>query len=200
MRSGRGSSPTASQSPATARHSRKQLRVVGDGHGDDHARGAGGEGEADVVRSLHAPGDLEWHRHREATRPIASRFAGRPARAPSMSTMWISCAPAATNRSAIRSGRSVGDAAPVAAPGQWTMRERPFSTSIDGMTSTTGRYPFGRRAGVPLASAASSRRWKLIGREPLRSSVSWKRLRLKRSPRRRCSSARSWSSRTLPSR
>src|ERR1035437_1810231 len=53
-----------------------------------------------------------------------------------MSTMWMSLAPCATNRSAMRSGRSVGEPSPVAAPGQWTRRERPFSTSMDGTTST----------------------------------------------------------------
>ena len=55
---------------------------------------------------------------RRATPPTVSRLAGAPARAPSKSTRWISRAPRATNRSAIRSGRSVGAPMPAPAPGQ----------------------------------------------------------------------------------
>ena len=57
-------------------------------------------------------------RLRDAIAPTASRLAGAPETAPSKSTRWMSRAPWATNRSTIRSGRSVGAPIPVAAPGQ----------------------------------------------------------------------------------
>src|SRR3970282_983951 len=91
-----------------------------------------------------------------ATAAIASRFAGRPRRAPSRSTRWMSGAPSATKWRAIRSGRSVGAPVPVAAPGQKTTRERPFSRSMLGMTCTTWppprlfRYEPAERAARPL--------------------------------------------------
>ena len=64
--------------------------------------------------------------------------------------------------------------------------------------------PRGRSRGSPArtdqAPVVSSRRWKLIGSEPLRSSASWKPFRLNRSPSRRCSSSRRLSSNVRPSR
>jgi hypothetical protein len=45
-------------------------------------------------------------------------LAGWPDRAPSKSTRWITLAPRAEKRSAMRSGRSVGAPTPAAAPGQ----------------------------------------------------------------------------------
>src|SRR4051812_46172416 len=62
-------------------------------------------------------------------------------------------APCRANRSAIISGRSVGAPTPAAAPGQDTMRDRPFSRSIAGITSTRG----GRRW-TPAAERRASRR------------------------------------------
>ena len=66
----------------------------------------------------------------------------RRLRAPSKSTTWTTRAPSSTNRSAIRSGRSVGAPTPDEAPGQNTTRERPRSRSIDGMTCTCGFRPW----------------------------------------------------------
>ena len=54
--------------------------------------------------------------------------------------------------------------------------------------------------GAGQLPAVSSRRWKLTGSDPFRSSVSWNALRLKASPSRRCSSARNPRRSVRPSR
>ena len=92
------------------RRTRAAVRLVDDAIEDDPGR-PGGEREADVVRALEPAGDLERHRHSRRHRPDrlevapAGRHALRPSRRGGSSAR-----PAATNRSAIRSGRSVGDA------------------------------------------------------------------------------------------
>ena len=111
-------------------------------------------------------------------------------------------APGPTKCSAIRSGRSVQGADAGETPGQKTIRDRPCSTSIAGMICTRSGGEVGEvgRPGGRAPSPSRARRWKLMGGEPPRRSVSWNARSEKASPRRRCSSARSSSSRTLPRR
>ena len=71
-RSGRGSSPTASQSPAMAQAGRQVVRPVGDGRGHDDPRRAGGEGELDGLRPTRR------RRPAAAARPCATRWRRRP--------------------------------------------------------------------------------------------------------------------------
>ena len=117
-RSGRGSSPTASQSPATATHARRSSGRSAMTVDEDDPGRAGGEGQADRLGRVDAAGELERDRDPGRDRPDGVEVARTPARAPSKSTRWISRAPIATNRSAIRSGRSVGAPTPDPAPGQ----------------------------------------------------------------------------------
>ena len=104
---------------------------VGDASGQDDAGRTGGEREPDRVGRFEAAGELE--RDRDARRDRADRLEvrpGAPARAPSKSTRWISRAPCATNRSAIRSGRSVG--APIAGRGAGPVDDaRPAALEVD---------------------------------------------------------------------
>ena len=209
---------------------REALRPRVESHGEPVAGNGQAVGqEAPVIRRRSSRGRPGWPRPRRrggsGRPPRGRRRAGsgrrrarrsprrprgwpaRPVFAPSKSTTWTIRAPSSTNRSAIRSGRSVGAPTPADAPGQNTTRERPRSRSIDGMTCTSAVRP-GRPWTHPLrwtrrrpgSSSRSSRRWKLIGSEPLFESVSWNARRSNRERSRACSSARSWSSRTLPSR
>ena len=93
---------------------------------------------------------------RDAIAPNTSVFTGAPRRAPSKSTTWIIGAPRPTKCSAIRSGRSVGAPMPVETPGQKTIRDRPASTSIAGMTCTRPARPGGRRGPRREAPAGGS--------------------------------------------
>ncbi len=162
-RAGRASSPMASQSPATARQSASRwgqsaipipttTRVA---PAANTSRISSGPSTPPATWSGAATLD--------AIRPIASRFPGRPARAPSKSTTWIKRAPRATKPAAIRSGRSVGVPSPVAAPGHETRRDRPPSRSIDGMTCTPairdprcGRWIPPRAPGSPPGPRAAA--------------------------------------------
>src|SRR4051812_16954816 len=104
---------------------------------------------------------------RAAIAPTASRLPGRPVRAPSKSTRWISRAPRSTKLSAIRSGRSVGAPIPVDAPGQWTTRERPRSRSIAGITCMERGGACGSGARGAVRAAAAAGHPLLLCREPL---------------------------------
>src|SRR6185369_1273644 len=105
---------------------------------------------------------------RDAIAPTASRLPGRPVRAPSKSTRWISRAPRSTKLSTIRSGRSVGAPTPVDAPGQKTTRERPRSRSIEGMTCTSGASgPVRRPLGTAAPTCAPRPGGSCLRRDPL---------------------------------
>ena len=129
----------------------EQRRVVG--HGEAWSRRASRRrrtrrGSPPASRGRRRAGAAS--RPAAAIAPIASMLTGAPRRAPSKSTTWISGAPRPTKCSAIRSGRSVGAPTPVDTPGQKTIRERPFSMSIAGMTCT-------RRSGADRAALAAQR-------------------------------------------
>ena len=144
---GRGRPPASRRRP---RGSREQVAVVDDAHREDDARRAGGEREPDLVGALEAAGDLDRHRDPRRDAPTASRLPGAPGpRAVEVDEVDDPRA-RPTNRSAIRSGRSVGAPTPADAPGQNTIRERPRSRSIDGITCTCVR----RRRGARRARAA----------------------------------------------
>ena len=189
-RSGRGSRPTASQSPATARQARRSsgrsaIAVVSTTRVAPAAN-------ASWIASAESTPPATWSgtATRAATAPTVSRLAGDPARAPSKSTRWTSRAPRATNRSAMRSG-PVGRRADAGSGARPEDDPRAARLQVDGRDDLhdAGQLP-----------AVSSRRWKLTGSDPFRSSVSWNALRLKASPRRRCSSARNPSRSVRPSR
>ncbi len=150
-RSGRGSRPTASQSPAISR----QASRVGASSPWPSGRRRGwpprGVTRGGPGRDRPGPGDLEGTATRAAIG--RSREVGGPAlRAPSTSTRWIIRAPA--RRSETRWPPGVGgSAAPVAAPGQKTIRERPAVQVQGGDHAQRGR-----RAGSGARSADGPRR------------------------------------------
>jgi hypothetical protein len=118
-RSGRGSSPTASQSPATSRQARRSsgrstIAIAA-------RRASRPAAKASRMRSESSMPPATWSGTADARRDRSDRLEirrWRPARAPSKSTRWMTRAPWATNRSTMRSGRSVGAPTPAAAPGQ----------------------------------------------------------------------------------
>ena len=190
-RSGRGSRPTASQSPATARHAAAVAGRRRRGRQDD-ARRAGGERQPDRRRRPRG------RRRAGAARPTATR-PRRPPRG------W----PGAPARRAVevdevddpRAQRDEPLGDPLRPVGRRADAGRGAGPEDDPRAAAleVDRRDDAAR-GVRAPSPASSRRWKLIGSDPLRSSVSWKPRSENASPSRRCSSARSWSSSTRPSR
>ena len=143
----------------------------------------GREREPDRVGRLEAAGELD--RDRDARRDRADGLEVRRAcRAARRRSRRGGSAARRARRTARRSGRAgpSGAPTPAATPGQNTTRERPRSRSIDGMTCTSGAALDGaaaRRAARADAAGArrpaaivsrSSRRWKLIGSDPLRAA------------------------------
>ena len=107
---------------------------------------------------------------REAIAPTASRLAGAPVRAPSKSTRWMSFAPCCDEPL----DDPVG---PVGRRPDAGRRAGPVDDARAAALEVDGRDD---QHGAQAPSPASSRRWKLIGSEPLRSSVSWKPLQRER--------------------
>ena len=205
-RSGRGSMPTASQSPATATHRgpapgprrrscpgprasapAAKARRMASGLSSPPATWigrrdpAGDRADGLEVDGGARPGPVEIDqvddRRAEADEVLArSARAGRSARR----RRWRR--PARRRRATGPArGRSPGGPAP-------TPRPAAAPGVVAGVRS------------VARPSPARSRRWKLIGSEPARSSESWKARSRNAGPRRRCSSSRSSRSITLPSR
>ena len=147
-RSGRGSRPTASQSPATATQSRTSCGWSATLIASTTRVAPAANARRIWSAPSRPPASWIGIATRAATRPTASRFAGAPARAPSKSTRWISRAPWPTKRSAITSGRSVGAPTPAAAPGHDTTRDRPSRGRSRGhehgvYAVRVGQQPFG---------------------------------------------------------
>ena len=172
-RSGRGSSPTASQSPATARHARRSsgrsaMAVVSTTRVAPAAN-------ASRIASAESRPPASWSGTaiRAAIAPTASSSAGAPARAP-VEVDEVDEPRAHGHEPLGDPVRAIGRRAdPGRGAGPVDDRERPPSRSIAGMTCIAS-------ADRVRPSPASSRRWKLIGSEPLRISVSWKPLSEKR--------------------
>ena len=142
-RSGRGSRPTASQSPATARHARRSSgRSAIASRQDDPGR-AGREREPDRLGRVDARRRAgAGRRPRDATAPTASRLAGAPVRAP-VEVDEVDEPRAHAPRTARRS-------APAGRSGRRCRPRRPASRrpasgrasrSIAGMTCTPVRRP-----------------------------------------------------------
>ena len=181
-RSGRGSSPTASQSPATARQSAR----------------SGGSSTTSIARTTRvAPaakasricvGRSRGRRRAGSGPRRATRSRRRPRGSPGCRAArrrsrrgGSTRAPSSTNRSAIRSGRSVGAPTPADDAGP---EDDPRAAALevdrgDDLHAARVQAPRAARDAEPpeLSTEAivsrSSRRWKLIGSDPLRSSVSW---------------------------
>ena len=100
-------------------------------------------------RRLQPAGELQRHGDLRGDGPDRVEIArGAGARALEVDQVDTG-APSATKRSAIRSGRSVGAPIPAAAPGQYTIRERPRSRSIEGMTCTrSGAWAVGQQTAM----------------------------------------------------
>ena len=180
-RSGRGSRPTASQSPATSRQLGEQRRIVGDAHRQARPASRRPRTRAGCCRRPRAP-PATWIgiAIRDAIAPTASRLAGAP-RPRAVEVDEVDHPRAALDEAARRSapaGRSARRRRP-----RRPARRRPASgrasRSIEGMTCTSGASgparsrPAPARAEPAAPSPAAirsrrSRRWKLIGSEPLR--------------------------------
>ncbi len=167
----------------------QRLRPLDDRDREDDPRRAGGERQAHVVGLLEATRDLERHRDPRRDRADGLEVGGRRALGPvevdevqdpgALGDELLGD-PVGTVGGHADAG---GGAGPVHDP-------RPSGLDVDRRDHVHRRQP----------SARSRRRWKLIGSEPLRSSVSWKARSEKSAPRRRRSSSRRPRISTLPSR
>ena len=208
-RSGRGSSPTASQSPATARHVARASSGSSAIASDSTTRVAPAANASRIASASSRP-PASWSGTATRDGDRADRLEIRRAaalRAVEVDEVDDAGRPARRTAPRCAPGRSVGAPTPVDAPGQKTTRERPPVDVDRGDDLHRVSGPLGRpvadveAAGARVAATAarSSRRWKLIGQRAVAAAARrGSRLSENAAPRRRCSSARSPSSRTLP--
>ena len=195
-RSGRGSRPTASQSPATDRHSRS----------------SSGRSAMAVVRTTRVAPAANASRIPSAVSTPPATWSGTPTRAAT-----------AADRLEVDRRPRAGPIEIDEVDGLGAHRDEPFGDPFRSVgrgadpgggsgpehgPRTTGLQVDGgddlhrqaSRDATAWSSPSSSRRWKLIGSDPAVSRVSWNALRSKASPRRTCSSARRPRSIVRPSR
>ena len=173
------------------RQARAQVvRPVGDGRRQDHARRPGGECEPDRIVQFDPAGELE--RDRDPGRDRADRLEIGRRPGPRAVEVDEVDQPRAHGHEPL--GDAIGPVGRRADPGACAGPvDEPRAA---GLQVDRGDHLHGR----DQAPVVRSRRWKLIGSEPLRSSASWKPFRLNRSPSRRSSSSRRVRSRVRPSR
>ena len=119
IRSGRGSRPTASQSPATATHSRTRSACSATLIASTTRVAPAANARRIWSAPSRPPATWIGMATRDATRPIASRLPGRARSRPvEVDEVHDARALRDANCSAMTSGRSVGAPTPAAAPGQ----------------------------------------------------------------------------------